>query len=441
MPKHIQANSSTEAFWTLDPFALVEPGDRWFVDLETLLPRDHYGVSHRLQRHLGASRTRPEFVHVALIGHAGTGKSTLVRNALTSLCDDLAPVYIDSTQALDQADFGCADLMLVAAEAVISQLLELEVDLGRPELEVLRQWLVEELVTETHRTQLLGGVEGALEGEVSPAIVARIAAKIIAALKVDHEYRQEIRRRAERDPQELTRRINLLFDAVNAALEPRTLCLVFDNFEKLRLEQVDRALLQRTQEFRQLHCNTLLFCSPALELSPAGSQLSKAFICVGVPALPVRHLGDAAYVVRPEAVAAIEQLLSQRVVLESVFEKPSACVEALAHWSGGHLGDLLQIARRAVENVEPGKVGVEDIEHAARWLGARLTAALRPEDLPRAVELHRTHRVFGTSHDRRMLESGCVLQYDGTPWWDVHPAVRADGLFLQALRGVEREPR
>ncbi|HVH97693.1 MAG TPA: ATP-binding protein [Enhygromyxa sp.] len=434
MPKHIQAKTSTEAFWTLDPFVVVEPGDRWFVDLETLLPRDHYGVLHRLQRHLGPSRTRPEFVHVALVGHAGTGKSTLARHALASLADELAPVTIDSLQAFDQADFACADLLLVAAEAVIGQLVELEVDLGRAELEVLRQWLVDELVSESHRTALLGGVEGALDGEVSAVIVARIAAKITAALKVDHEYRKAIRSRAERDPRELIRRVNLLFDAVNAALEPRKLCLVFDNLEKLRLELVDRALLQRAHELRQLHCNMLLFCGPAAELSPIGAPLGKLFVSVMVPALPVRHPGDAPYVVRPEAVDAIEQLLSRRVALEEVFEQPSACVQALAHWSGGQLGDLLQIARRAVENVEPRKVGVEDIEQAARWLGARLTAALRPEDLPRAVELHRTHRVFGTSHDRRMLESSCLLQYDGTQWWDVHPAVRADALFLQAQR-------
>lgn len=439
MPKHIQAKNSTEAFWTLDPFAKVELGDRWFVELEPLLPREHYGVSQRLQHHLGPSRTRPEFVHVALVGHAGTGKSTLARQALASLSDGLAPVYIDSLQSFDHSDLAAADMMLVAAEAVIGQLVDLEVDLARNDLEVLRQWLVEELVIETHREQLLGGVEGAIEGEVSAALVARIASKITAALKVDHDYRREIRRRAERDPRELTRRINLLFDSVHVALEPRKLCVVFDNLEKFKLELIDRALLQRSQEIRQLHCNTLLFCSPAAELTPIGTPLGKVFVSVTVPALPVRMPGDAAYVVRPEAVAAIEQLLARRVELDGVFEDPSACVQALAHWSGGHLGDLLHIARHAVESVEPRKVGVEDIEQAARWLGARLTASLRPEDLPRAVELHRTHRVFGTSHDRRMLESSCVLQYNGTAWWDVHPAVRADALFMAAQREADRK--
>jgi hypothetical protein len=437
MAKHLQARTSTEAFWTLDPFVAVKPGTPWFVDLEQLLGREHYGVSHRLQRHLAASRTRPEFIHVALLGHTGVGKTTLARVAVASLADDLAPVYIDALQAFDQGDLAFSDLLLVAAEAVIAQLVEFEVELGRAELELLRQWFVEELVSNAQREPLLGGVDGAIDGELSVPLVAKLAAKVTAALKSEHDDRKAIRRRAERDARELLHRVNQLFDAVNSALETRKLCLVFDNLEKFKLGLVDRALLQRAGEFRQLHANVLLSCNPAAEHSPVGVAPSKVFTCVTVPTLPVRHAGDAPYVVRPDAVAAIGALLGKRVVLDAVFEEPAACVEALAHWSGGHLRDVLQIARRAVEAVEPGKVGVEDIEHAARWWGANLMSSLQPEDLPRAVELHRTRRVLNTPHDRRMIENGCVLQYEGPQWWDVHPAVRADALFLAAQRKSE----
>jgi len=436
---HIQARTSTEAFWALDPLAVVKPGDPWFADLETRLPRAHYGVTHRLKRQLGASRGRPEFVHVALMGHAGMGKTTLTRNALASLSGEgLSPVYIDSLQAFDQGEFTFSDLMLVAAEAVIRHLEELGLAVAQAQLASVRQWFAEELLIESHRTQILGGVEGAFEGEASIPLVAKIAAKITAALKSDHEYRREIRKRAERDPRALVRRVNLLLDAVHVAVAPRKLCVVFDNLEKTKLELVDRALLQRSEEFRELRCNTLLFFNPASEYSPVGVQVSKVLTCVTVPALPVRFPGDAADVVRPEAIEAIEWMLAQRVVLEAVFADVPGCVRALAHWSGGHIRDLLQIARRAVENVEPNKVGVADIEHAARWLGASLTSSLRPEDLPRAVELHRTHRVLDTEQDRRMLKNSCVLQYDGTQWWDVHPAVRADALFVAAQQQVER---
>jgi hypothetical protein len=440
--EHIQARNTAEAFWTLDPLAVVKPGDPWFADIETMLPREHYGVSHKLKRHLGASRARPEFVHLALMGHAGMGKTTLARNALAQLAGDgLQPIFIDSLQAFDQSEFTFSDVMLIAAEAVLHHLADKQLEVGGAELEAVRQWFAEVLVIEEHRKQVLGSVEALAEGEVTVPFVAKLAAKVTAALKSDHEYRKEIRKRADRDPRELIRRVNVLLDAVHGALEPRKakLCVVFDNLEKTNLELIDRALLQRADEFRQLRVNTLLFFNPASEYSPVGVQVSKVFTCVGVPALPVRFPNDAPSVVRPDAVKALEFMLSRRVLLEAVFDDPQACVTALAHWSGGHIRDVLSIARRAVENVEPKQVSVADIEHAGRWLGAGLTSSLEPGDLPRAVEVHRTHRVLDTKQDRRMLKNSCVLQYDGTQWWDVHPAVRADELFIEAAQKAANE--
>lgn len=437
MTEHIQARTTTEAFWTLDPHALVRPRDPWFVDLEKVVPREHYGVSHKLRRNLGRSPGRPEFVHVGLMGHAGTGKTTLARNALAELsADGIAPIYIDSLQQLDQSSFTFSDIVLVLAESVIRHLQDHDVDVAQEQLGQVRNWFAEELLTETHRTQILGSIETSAEAGGGVPLLARLAAKMTAALRSDNEYRQEIRRRAERDPSELIRRVNGLLDVVHTALEPRQakLCVVFDNLEKTRPELVDLALLRRGEEFRQLRTNALLFFSPLAEYSPLSVQVSKVFSCVNVPVLPVRYPGDAPDVVQPDALEAIEQLLDRRMVLAEVFEDHPACIRTLARWSGGHLRDLLQIARRAVENVEPAKVTVSEIEKAGRWLGGRRTSSLRPEDLGRAVEIHRSHRVLDTDQDRRMLKNSCVLAYNGTEWWDVHPAVQADELFIEARR-------
>lgn len=106
------------------------------------------------------------------------------------------------------------------------------------------------------------------------------------------------------------------------------------------------------------------------------------------PMLEVRKPGDGHDVVRPEAAAAIEQMLGSRVVLPAVFDDPAACVHALARWSGGHMRHLFQIA------------------------------------------LHRSHLIVDTEQDRRMLANACVLTYgSASPWWDVHPAIWADRLF------------
>jgi len=434
--QQLQARTPGEAFWTLDPQAVVTPSHPWFTDLDQMLRRDHYGVRNRLERQLGPSPTRPEFVHVALMGHPGMGKSTVARNALDNLSKTgLNAVFIDSVQAFDQADFTFSDMVLVLAETVMRALIDLEIDIDPAPLAVLHNWFAEELVTEEHRTALLGSVETQAEASISVPLVAKIAAKVTAALKSNHEYRTQIRRRAQRDPSELLQRVNTLLDAVHVALKPRSgqLCVVFDNLEKTRHELVDRAVIQRAEEFRRLRCNTLLFFSPMSEYSPLSTPLSRVFTPVIVPALPVRFPGDAPEVIRPEALAAIEQLLSKRLLLDAVFDDPKACVAALAAWSGGHLRDLLGIARRAVENVEPAKITVLDIDRAAQWLGTSMLSSFQAGDLTRAVEIHRTHRVMDSERDRRLLRNSCVLQYNGSQWWDVHPAIRADPLFLDAL--------
>jgi len=250
---HAQATNPTDAYWAFDPYAAIRPDDPWFVDLEKLVPREHYGVSRKLRRNLEASARRPEFVHVGLMGHTGTGKSTLAHNALRELSrDGLVPVYINAQEVFDQSGFRFADIVLVLAESVVTHAAERGLSLGASELESVRAWFAEELVVEDHRTQLLGSVETSAEAE---------------------------------------------------------------------------------------------------------------------------------------------------------------------------------------------RLTTADIDKAGRWLGGRRTSSLRPEDLPRVVELHRTHRILDTDQDRRLLQRACVLAYDGTEWWDVHPAIWSDDLFLAARREAEANSR
>lgn len=304
-------------------------------------------------------------------------------------------------------------------------------ELATKQLEAVRSWFADEVLVESHRQQLLGSIGGDAKAGVTLPWLAEFAAKVTASLKTDNEYRQEIRRRTSRDSADLVRRVNLLLDAVHVALEPAklALCIVFDNLEKTDLELVDGAVLKRAKEFRRLRTNTVLFLSPACEFSPLSQPASNFFDCIRVPVLPVRLLGDGPGHVRAEATRAIEDLLSRRLLLSAVFDDPPACIGALAQWSGGHIRDMLLIGRRAAENREPKQVRAEDIAEAGRWLGRRRTSALAPEDLARAVEIHRTKRILNTEQDRRMLMKSCVLPYDGTEWWDIHPGVRDDELF------------
>lgn len=78
MHDFVRARSSTEAFWAFDPFALVTHEDPRFADIEQDLPREHFGVTVPVRRHFLNPQRKPGSVKFAVIGHQGTGKSTLV---------------------------------------------------------------------------------------------------------------------------------------------------------------------------------------------------------------------------------------------------------------------------------------------------------------------------------------------------------------------------
>ncbi len=425
-----RATTVEEAFGVLDPFALVGPSDPFFADYEPLLPAEHYGVSAKLKRYFREIQTRPNWQHIGVIGHKGTGKTTLVRKAMNELRDKgVMAVQVNAQLAIDQGGFTFSDLMLIIARSVIGCLVEQKIELRAELIEEVQRWFAEELLEKVHRQRISKTIEGSVGANDKLALLAAFSAKVTAALKSDNDYRQVIRRRAERDPQDLVRRVNLLLDGAHEALAKRQqqLCVIFDNLEKVpNRELIDKAVLRRAEEFRSLRCHLILFFSPADHYSPITVQAGQAFSLVTVPALPVRFRGDAPQLVRPGAKRAVEMLLDARMILGNVFEDVDACIETIARLSGGHVRDLLTLARWAGELAEPNKVGVAQIEKAARRLASERTVLMHPEDWPRALQISQSNLVENRAEDSHLILHSCVLNYDGEPWWDVHPLLRSD---------------
>jgi hypothetical protein len=430
MSQLVRATNVEEAFQALDPFALVKPSDPFFADFEPLLPVEHYGVSDKLKRHFRVVQGQRRWEHVGIVGHKGTGKTTLVSKAMSELrSSGVMAVPINTLLAVDQSGFTFTDMMLILARAVIGCLAEQQVELENELIERVQRWFAEELLEEVHRTQITGEITTTVGAENKLALLAAFSAKVIAALKSDNEYRQVIRNRAARDPRDLVRQINLLLDGAHAALRSRQqqLCVVFDNLEKIADRSlIDEAVLRRSDEFRSLRCHLVFFFSPADQYSPLTVQAGQAFSLVTVPVLPVRFRGDPPTLVRPEAKRAVEKLLDARMMLGNVFADVDAGLNELARLCGGHVRDLLTLTRWAGELAEPHKITVEKIGKAARRLASERTVLMRPEDWPRAAEIGERNLVENRVEDSHLILHSCVLNYDGEPWWDVHPLLRDD---------------
>ncbi len=111
--------------------------------------------------------------------------------------------------------------------------------------------------------------------------------------------------------------------------------------------------------------------------------------------------------------------------------------------SGGRLRDIFALARLGCELADPDKVTPAHLQSAALKLRGERVIAGRPGHWPRLAEIHRDKQVANDENDAFLLLHSLVLNYDGDPWWDVHPLVRLDERFdraWQSLSALKTDP-
>jgi hypothetical protein len=197
-------------------------------------------------------------------------------------------------------------------------------------------------------------------------------------------------------------------------------------------------VLRRADDLRQLRCHLVLFFDPADQYAPATVQAGQAFDVITVPMLPTRARSDPPDHVDGAAIAAIKDLLDRRADLRLGFAHADDCVREIARLSGGRLRDVLHLARLACELADPDRVSPEHVAAAARRLKGERLAAATPAHWQRLAEIHRDKHVANDPSDAHLLLHSLVLNYDGDPWWDVHPLVRLDLRFDSAWKSISR---
>lgn len=435
-----KATTADQAFWTLDPFVQVHPGDPWHANLERFFADDEYALIRPLTRRLDPRGGQSPYKHVAVVGHRGAGKTTMVRGAMAELerAASHLPVYVDVIATLDISDFRLADVLVTIVNAVVSTLEARSKELPASELRLFERWFADEERVEVQERGVNGSLATTAEATGGIPWLAKLTAKASAQLRADTTYRQQVRSQVERDPRELLSRTNQVLDAASKALG-RALVVVFDNLEKVNDRSVvERAVLQRADELRGLRTSMVLFLHPADQYAPLTIRADEAFETITVPMLPIRRAQDGYDVVSGEAIQAVTALLGLRVDLDRVFEHPTAAVQQLVRHSGGRLRDVIELARRACELAGAGQVTERMIEKVARKMAGDRASMQRPGDLDRLVTVARRKRVPSDDDHGYLLLHSLVLQYNGQPWWDIHPLLLLDAEIEQAVLAPPR---
>jgi hypothetical protein len=372
------------------------------------------------------------------------GKSTQVRKILADLRPTgLEAVFVDPLAELDQSTLTFGDLILLAVQGVTDWLEKQGLDIPVEAAELVQKWFAEELLGESHAREILGSIEAEAKSAIGIPFLAKLTARLRGTLESDSVYRREIRQRIDRNQEELLDHANGFFDAARHSLTKRSgmdarLCLVFDNLEKIgNRDLVADAVLRRADDWHRLRCDLLFFFDPADQYFPHRVRVGERFDTVAMPMLPIRGREDEPMQLREEAVAAIRAFLEARMDLMSVFAEVEPALRFLTSRSGGRLRDVMHLARAACERASGDLISMADLESASKYVASTLVTNAMPDHWPRLAEIHRTKQVANREDDAFFLQHSLVLDYNGEPWWDVHPLVMGDERFQNALRASE----
>lgn len=247
--------------------------------------------------------------------------------------------------------------------------------------------------------------------------------------------------------------VKALSSALEAALAPRRVLLLVDDLDKLtdgtQARQIfceDRLILQ------SIPCSVLFTFPIALwyeTTSEIKTDFDEALVLPMVAINSPPDGGDPSRAAQRAGLGRLSlyQVLNARVDLSAGVLAPGV-PEMLIDRSGGVLRDLLLLLRTAVVEAMADERDAVQIDHVQRAYGElRDQHYRRMIDIDRVGEVSRTEildalagdwprrEVVSTAALRHLLQHLCVLEYDGEPWFDLHPAVR-DLLARRAHRGT-----
>jgi hypothetical protein len=151
-----KAVNPRDAFDAFDPQTQVLPNHQWYSDIERFLSSDRYGLRDPLLRRILPRKLTERYRSVGVVGHRGTGKTTLVRSAVATLEAEhgCASVIVDALASLDVSDFTFADFIVTLVNAVVGALDAARASVPEDQLKLFRLWFAEELLATSQSKRL-----------------------------------------------------------------------------------------------------------------------------------------------------------------------------------------------------------------------------------------------------------------------------------------------
>lgn len=430
----------------------LRPGDVRYVDIAA-----GRGATdlEQLRIHLtDADASQNRFAAVAFTGHRGSGKST----ELLRLEHDLRHrftclhLYVDDN-LLGDCDY--TDLLLWLVDDLVRKFTNEELPLDEKLVDDVLGWFAEKTLDSVRTVKKEIRAEATAEAKAKaglPWLSVMLLARVKSSFLGSSEQRTLIRRKLQSYSSDLIRKVNLLLDNAQTALERGgkrpDLLIVQDNLDRLQTDAARRLFHENGDLLKSLHAHVIYTVPIPMVLSPynIGNVFEQTFT------MPMVRICDPDGQEFKAGVDALVELLAARLDIDVVFEGADV-PRFLAKMSGGSVRDFIRLvsyAQLVARAVKKDRMDRDSAAHAVKKLRLDFERLLIPGQVyfPLLAQIHRHKQltlpkdtepdVKKVQTDReffsQLIFNGSVLEYNGERnWYDVHPVVQEIEAFRNAL--------
>jgi hypothetical protein len=430
----------------------LDANDPWRVDLAPARGKSQLG---RMKTELlSARRENAEPLHLAFVGHMGSGKTTELKQLADDLRSEFTPLLIQLDPGLEK-EAAYPDVLLWLVTRILDHFAprnqpsgpsaEPPVVLEQEFVEKITDWFAERTLEKVEETKAQIKKEAEAEAGLKAGWLGnslKLLARIQSSFLANSESRTTQRRKFDNYTTDLFLRINEFLDHVHAQMRaagrPDQLLLIQDNLDRLNPEPAQRLFCENGQLLGSLRAYFIWTAPAGLKLAPHRIHFKTHYMPTPAPLL--REGGP-----NQPALDGLRELLAARVDLEAVFDSSEA-VHELCRYSGGSLRDLIRLLGDArLEALEAGhpKISTADVKAAAKGFRLELERYLMPGEYyyPMLARIHQTKQdpiepedEPGKARFLELMSNGYILQYNGEEnWLDVQPALLDSRRFKDAL--------
>jgi hypothetical protein len=438
-----QQDLLTEIYSSFEPFQ--PPRQEAYVDCQEV--RGKWNVVRELGRKITRSRQATCQLYT---GHRGVGKSTELLRLKDYLEEQkyFVVYFAADEQDIEPQDTEYADILFACTRHLVEAI---KLSDHNP----LLAWMKDRWQTLKDLALTEVSFEGLnLEGQISQF------AKITANLRAVPDKRREMRQKINANTPSLVDALNDFICEAKSILakDCRGLVIVADNLDRIvetksagEPSNYEEIYLNRSELLRGLECHVIYTVPISLVYSERATRLEDNYDKPDVlPMVMVRNQNGS---INTDGIAKLREVIAKRIELidpklaqtldTQVFDS-AATLERLCLMSGGHVRNLMQLIRTALDWTDELPISAEAVQRAIEEARDTYRNTIQESQWETLAKVCQQKQADNNKLHLRLLLNRCLLEYRYYDpqgklqrWCNIHPLIEEIEQFQKALTKVQ----